>query len=135
MHEATLSIGEVARRAGVSVSAIRFYERRGLLPETERIGGQRRYTDTVIQRLGVIQTAKHAGFSLAEIGILLASTDRGAPAHAQLQSLAARKLPRVEALIERAQMMQGWLLAANECECETFDACALFAKHDPAANG
>ena len=135
MSEATLSIGEVARRAGISVSAIRFYERRGLLPETERSGGQRRYTDAVIPRLSVIHTAKQAGFSLAEIGILLASTDRGAPAHAQLQSLAARKLPEIEALIERARMMQGWLLAASECECETFDACALFAEHDPAASG
>jgi MerR family redox-sensitive transcriptional activator SoxR len=135
MREAKLSIGEVAKRAGISVSAIRFYERRGLLPETERIGGQRRYTDAVIQRLGVIHTAKQAGFSLDEIGILLNSTDQGAPAHAQLQSLAARKLPQVGALIERAQMMQGWLLAANGCECETFDACALFAEQDPVANG
>jgi DNA-binding transcriptional MerR regulator len=130
-----LSIGEVASKAGVSVSAIRFYERRGLLPETERSGGQRRYTDAVIQRLGVIQTAKQAGFSLDEIGILLASTDRGSPAHAQLQSLAARKLPEVDALIERAQMMHGWLLAANDCDCETFDACALFTERDSAANG
>jgi MerR family transcriptional regulator, redox-sensitive transcriptional activator SoxR len=135
MREAVLSIGEVASRAGVSVSAIRFYERRGLLPDTERVGGQRRYTDGVIQRLGVIHTAKQAGFSLDEIGILLASTDQGAPAHAQLQSLAARKLPEVDALIERAQMMHDWLLAANGCDCETFDACALFAERDPAANG
>ncbi len=126
MPEATLSIGEVAKRAGVSVSAIRFYERRGLLAETERVSGQRRYTDAVIQRLGVIHTAKQVGFSLDEIGILLASTDRGAPAHAQLQALAASKLPKVDALIERAHAMHGWLLAASDCDCETLDVCALF---------
>jgi MerR family transcriptional regulator, redox-sensitive transcriptional activator SoxR len=126
MAEATLSIGEVASKAGVNVSAIRFYERQGLLPEPERAGGQRRYTDAVVQRLGIIDAAKQAGFSLDEVGVLLASTDRGAPAHEQLQALATRKLPEVDALIERAQTMRGWLVAAGECGCDTFDACALF---------
>jgi MerR family redox-sensitive transcriptional activator SoxR len=134
MPEARLSIGEVAQRAGVSVSAIRFYERRGLLPETERSGGQRRYTDVAVQRLGIIQTAKQAGFSLDEVGVLLASTDRGAPAHEQLRALASRKLPEIDALIERAQVMHNWLLAASECSCETLEACALFAELDPPAN-
>jgi MerR family redox-sensitive transcriptional activator SoxR len=134
MPEARLSIGEVAQRAGVSVSAIRFYERRGLLSETERSGGQRRYADIAVQRLGIIQTAKQAGFSLDEVGVLLASTDRGAPAHEQLRALASRKLPEIDALIERAQVMHNWLLAASECSCETLEACALFAELDPPAN-
>jgi MerR family redox-sensitive transcriptional activator SoxR len=127
MTEATLRIGEVAERARVRVSAIRFYERRGLLPEPERLGGQRRYTDEVVQRLGVIEAAKQAGFSLEEVGVLLASTDEGAPAHEQVRALAARKLPEVEALIERAQAMRDWLSAADRCGCETLDACALFS--------
>jgi MerR family redox-sensitive transcriptional activator SoxR len=123
---ATLSIGEVARRAGINVSAIRFYERRGLLPEPERVSGQRRYPDATIRRLGIIDAAKQAGFSLDEVGVLLAATDEGAPAHEQLRALAARKLPEVEALIERAQTMRGWLTAASECDCETLEACGLF---------
>lgn len=126
MTEATLSIGEIAGRAGVNVSAIRYYERQGLLPEPERVGGQRRYTPATVQRLGVIDAAKQAGFSLQEVGVLLASTDRGAPAHEQLQALATRKLPEVDALIERAVTMREWLTAASACGCETFDACALF---------
>jgi MerR family transcriptional regulator, redox-sensitive transcriptional activator SoxR len=126
MPEAMLSIGEVAGKAGVSVSAIRYYERQGLLPEPERVGGQRRYTDAVVQRLGIIEAAKQAGFSLAEVGVLLTSTDRGAPAHEQLRALANRKLPEVDALIERARTMRDWLLLAGECGCETLDACALF---------
>jgi MerR family redox-sensitive transcriptional activator SoxR len=126
MTEATLRIGEIAGKAGVSVSAIRFYERRGLLPEPERLGGQRRYTDAVVQRLGVIEVAKQAGFSLDEVGVLLTSTDQGAPAHEQVRALAARKLPEVDALIERAQAMRDWLSAADGCGCETLDACALF---------
>lgn len=126
MAEATLSIGEVASRAGISVSAIRFYERRELLPEPERAGGQRRYTDAAVRRLGVIGAAKRAGFSLDEIGVLLTSTDGGAPAHQPLRALASRKLPEVDALMERAQEMRSWLFAAGECGCETLDACALF---------
>jgi MerR family redox-sensitive transcriptional activator SoxR len=127
MAEATLSIGEVARRAGVNVSAIRFYERRGLLPQPERVRGQRRYTDATVHRLEIIDAAKKAGFSLDEVGLLLASTDQGAPAHEQLRALAVRKLPEVDALIERAQSMRGWLVAASECGCDTLDACSLFS--------
>lgn len=127
MTEATLSIGEVARQAGVSVSAIRFYERRGLLPVPERVGGQRRYTADTVRRLGVIGAAKRAGFSLDEVGALLASVDAGAAAHEQLRLLAARKLPEANALVERAEAMRGWLLAASGCDCDTLDACALFS--------
>ncbi|HET9164325.1 MAG TPA: MerR family transcriptional regulator [Solirubrobacterales bacterium] len=126
MAEATLSIGEVGRKAGVSVSAIRFYERRGLLPQPERVAGRRRYEHGVIGRLGIISTAKRAGLSLAEIGALLSEVDGGAPAHEQLRRLATRKLPEVEATIERAQATRGWLVAAGECRCETLAACALF---------
>src|SRR5690349_20907840 len=101
MGEAVLSIGEVAERAGTSVSAIRFYEREGLLPAAERVGGQRRFPEGTVRRLRVIDVAKRAGFSLREVGLLLASVDEGAPAHEQLQALAARKLPEVDALIAR----------------------------------
>lgn len=120
-----MSIGDVARRAGVSVSAIRFYERRGLLPEPERLGGRRRYTTAAVRRLGAIAVAKRGGFSLTEIRALLAAADAGVPAP-ELRALAARKLPEVDAAIERAQAAREWLLAAGECGCETLSACALF---------
>jgi len=126
MEEAKLSIGEVAGKAGASVSAIRYYERRGLLPEPQRLGGQRRYPGSTVRRLGVIAIAKEAGFSLDEVGVLLTSTDQGAPAGKQLRALAAGKLAEIDALIERATAMRGWLAAADECSCETLDICALF---------
>jgi MerR family transcriptional regulator, redox-sensitive transcriptional activator SoxR len=110
------------------VSAIRFYERKGLLPEPERVRGQRRYTEEAVRRLGIVATAKRAGFSLEEIGTLLASTDDGASAHAQLNALASRRLPEVDALIERAQSMRWWLTAAQACGCDTFEECALFSQ-------
>jgi redox-sensitive transcriptional activator SoxR len=127
LTDATLGIGEVAKRAGVSVSAIRFYERVGLLPEPERTGGQRRFGEDAVRRLGIIGVAKQAGFSLDEVRALLSSIDRGAPAHEQLQTLATRKLPEVTALIEHAQAMRDWLTAASRCDCEALDSCALFA--------
>jgi MerR family redox-sensitive transcriptional activator SoxR len=126
MADSVLSIGEVAKRAGVNVSAIRFYEREGLLPTAERTGGQRRFGEDVVRRLEIIAVAKRAGFSLDEIRTLLSSADRGAAAE-QLQALATRKLPELEALIERARAMRGWLVAATDCDCATLESCALFA--------
>jgi MerR family transcriptional regulator, redox-sensitive transcriptional activator SoxR len=122
---AVLTIGEVARQAGVNTSAIRYYERVGVLPEPDRVGGQRRYTHETIRRLGVIDVAKQAGFSLDETRALL-HADADSAAHAELRDLADRKLPEVEALIARAQAMRDWLLAARGCTCDTLDVCGLF---------
>jgi len=131
MHDATLTIGQVADRAGINTSAIRYYERHGLLPTPERVSGQRRYTEEAVRRLGVIDVAKRAGFSLEEVRTLLTATDEGEPAHAQLQALAVRKLPEVEGLIARAESMRRWLTTASGCGCSTLDVCALFEEGAP----
>src|SRR4051812_16784040 len=90
-QEPVLRIGEVAERAGVNTSLIRYYERIGLLPEPERVSGQRRYDETVLRRLTVIDVAQRAGLSLDEIrGLLDIGTD---PVSERLQDLAHRKLP------------------------------------------
>jgi MerR family redox-sensitive transcriptional activator SoxR len=121
MHEATFTIGEVAREAGLNTSAIRYYESVGLLPEPARVSGQRRYDGHTLQRLRVIEVAKQAGFSLDEARLLLDGAGG-----AQLRELADRKLPEVDALIARAQAMRAWLVTASGCKCETLDVCALF---------
>ena len=126
MEEATLTIGQVARQAGLKTSAIRYYESVGLLPEPARESGQRRYDGEALRRLRVIDVAKRAGFSLDEARVLLATGNRGAPAHAQLRELADRKLPEVDELISRAQDMRAWLVTASGCNCETLDVCGLF---------
>ncbi len=128
MSEASLSIGRVAELAGVSVSAIRFYERNGLLPAAERIGGQRRFSGEAVRRLAIVDVAKRAGFSLEEVRVLLASIDEGAPAHEQLRALAARKLPEIEALIAEATKMREWLAVASICGCESLEDCGLFGR-------
>ena len=126
MPEASLSIGQVAKRAKTSVSAIRYYERQGLLPRAERSGGQRRFTDEAVRRLAVIDLAKRGGLSLAEIRELLASIEEGTPAHEPLQAIAARKLPEVDELIERASRAREWLTLATVCGCRSLEDCALF---------
>jgi MerR family redox-sensitive transcriptional activator SoxR len=123
-QEQSLRIGEVAARAGVNTSLIRYYERIGLLPAAERVSGQRRYDRVIIRRLAVIDVAQRAGLSLDEIrGLLDIGTD---PLSDRLQELATRKLPEIEALIERAEQVRAWLTLAQGCECVTVDDCALF---------
>jgi MerR family redox-sensitive transcriptional activator SoxR len=135
MHQATLTIGQVANRVGLKTSAIRYYESIGVLPEPDRAAGQRRYSEETVRRLQVVDVAKRAGFSLDEARVLLATRDSAAPAHEQLSELAARKLPEIDALIHRAQAMRDWLQTATGCRCETLDVCALFDpdKNDPEA--
>lgn len=123
---ASLTIGEVARSAGLNTSAIRFYERKGLLAEPERVGGQRRYDEEVLRRLSIIDVAKRAGFTLDDAKTLLDASDGGGPAHKALRELATSKISEVDALIARAQEVRAWLEASSACECSTLDDCSLF---------
>jgi MerR family redox-sensitive transcriptional activator SoxR len=122
----TLTIGQLAQRFALKTSAIRYYERVGVLPEPERASGQRRYGPDAVKRLEVLEVAKRAGFTLDEARVLLQGADAGTPAFTALRELAERKLPEVDALIARAQAMRAWLLTATGCSCATLDVCALF---------
>lgn len=121
-----LTIGEVARRAGVATSAIRYYESIGLLPEPDRLSGQRRYDQDVLGRIAFVGVAQSAGFKLEEIKDLMRSAD-GAGMGDQIRALSRRKLGEVEELLARARAMKGWLEVANTCDCETPAECTLFA--------
>ena len=127
----TLTIGRLAQRFGLKTSAIRYYERVGVLPPPARVSGQRRYDQHAIKRLEVLEVAKRAGFSLDEARLLLERSEAGTPAFESLRELAERKLPEVEALIARAQAMRAWLLTASDCSCTSFDACGLFDGEHP----
>ena len=122
----TLTIGQLARRFGLNTSAIRYYEANGVLPEPTRVSGQRRYGPDAIRRMEVLDVAKRAGFSLDEARVLLQGADAGTPAFESLRALAARKLPEVQSLIERAEAMRAWLLTATDCSCTSLDICGLF---------
>jgi MerR family redox-sensitive transcriptional activator SoxR len=123
---AELTIGEVARRAGVATSSIRYYERMGLLPEPERAHGQRRYDAAVLGKLGFIGVAQSAGFKLREIKELIDGVDSANGMSEPMRSLSSRKLDEVEALLERTKAMKGWLAVAKQCGCATPAECALF---------
>jgi MerR family redox-sensitive transcriptional activator SoxR len=125
-----LTIGEVARRAGVATSSIRYYERIGLLPPPERVHGQRRYDAEVLGKLGFIGVAQSAGFKLAEIRKLIDGVDSTAGMGEQMRMLSTRKLDEVEALLERTKAMKGWLEVAQECGCTSPAECALFPTPD-----
>jgi len=121
-----LTIGEVARRAGVATSSIRYYERIGLLPEPQREHGQRRYDADVLGKLGFIGVAQSAGFKLREIGELIDGIDGSDGMGEPIRSVSSRKLEEVEALLERTRAMKGWLEVAQKCGCATPEDCALF---------
>ena len=118
-----LTIGEVARQAGIRASAIRYYESVGLLPLPKRTSGQRRYDASVLRKLAFIQAAQAVGFSVAEMRMLLDEMDEHAPISARWQSLARRKLSEVDTLIQRAQSMRQMLEQGLRCTCPDLDQC------------
>src|SRR3954463_4132613 len=140
--ETALTIGQLAARFGINTSAIRYYERTGVLPEPDRVSGQRRYGPDAVRRLEVLEIAKHAGFTLEETKVLLQSAAHGTPAFEALRDLAARKLPDIEALIERALPGEkrpereavseraggggGGFLGGRDGRCRSLDVCRLF---------
>jgi DNA-binding transcriptional MerR regulator len=119
MLSGMMAIGEVARRAGLRPSALRYYERLGLLPMPGRASGRRRYDDAVLLRLRVIGFGRECGFSLREIRQLFA--DR--PYSAALRALASRKLVELGRAIEQLHAMQGLLRSALRCDCLTLEQC------------
>lgn len=127
----TLLIGEVAQKAGVPSSTIRYYESIGLLPAPERVSGQRRYHTSVFQKLGVIQMARQAGFSVAEIQTLLHDFPENTPPSTRWQEMASKKLIEIDAIIEHAKAMKDLLAQALQCQCEELDECVQITENGP----
>ena len=125
---ASLTIGEVARRAGVRPSAIRYYEGVGLLPEPRRVGGQRRYDPGVLDHLAFVRVAQEAGFTVAEMRALAHHGEPDTALSHRWRALAERKLAEVDALISRAQAMKALLTEGLRCGCLTLVDCALVGR-------
>ncbi len=126
MPDELLTIGELARRTARRTSSIRYYEEIGLLPEPVRVGGRRRYPEQTVRTLTVVDTAQRAGLTLSEIRTLLTAAPDDSAAIEELRGIAERKLPELEATIERAVLVRRWLEAAARCECPSLDECCLF---------
>ena len=121
-----LAIGAVARRAGIATSAIRYYERIGLLPPAERANGRRRYTAMTVQRLRVIERARQAGFTLREIRELFFGFAVGTHPNVRWEALAGRKLAELEAQVTHLRAMQHLLREGMRCGCLTMEQCAVW---------
>ncbi len=131
--DASLTIGDVARLAGLEPSAIRYYESERLVPTPRRKGGQRRYDASILEWLSLIALAKEAGFTVAEIRLLVSGFTPGTKPAARWASMAERKLEEIDALVARAERMRAVLQVALDCGCFRLDDCsALLANRaDP----
>ena len=115
-----LTIGRVADATGIAATTLRYYEQIGLVPAPVRVGGQRRYDDSVLARLEVIGLCKSAGFTLDEIEVLFADDAPGRPAS---RALAEAKLAEIDAQMESLARARAVIEWGMRCTCPSIDSC------------
>lgn len=125
-----LSVGELARRSGVSVSALHFYEREGLIESWRSGGNQRRYERAALRRVAIIRVAQAVGIPLAEIRARLATVPPGKKGWAKLAGAWRTDLDRRIALLER---LRDRLDSCIGCGCLSVEECPLRNPEDRAA--
>jgi MerR family transcriptional regulator, redox-sensitive transcriptional activator SoxR len=120
----SLTISEVARQVGLQPSAIRYYERIGLLPRAPRVSGQRRYDTTALYRLAIIHRARQLGFTLSEIQhLFFGFRDITRPSE-RWRTLSQRKLAELDHLMDGIKAVRGVLKKMmTKCRCDTLDQC------------
>jgi len=118
-----LTISQVARQAGLRSSAIRYYERVGVLPAAQRISGRRRYDNSGLYRLIVVQRARQTGFSLPEIKQLFYGFRAGTPPSARWQKLKRRKLEELDRMLEHIRSMRRLVEQQGHCGCKALEEC------------
>jgi len=129
-----LTIGEVAERAGIATSALRFYEREGLIEAERSEGGQRRYPRDVLRRIAFIRAAQRVGLTLDDIRDALASLpDQRTPTAADWARLSKSWRPLLEARISELERLRDNLSSCIGCGCLSLKSCALSNPDDVAA--
>ncbi len=118
-----VSIGVIAKQAGVAASAIRYYEQIGLLPPPKRVSGKRQYDISILKKLAVIRLAQQAGFTIAEIQTLLHGFPVNTLPSKRWQTLAGAKIAELEEMITQLQAMKALVEKTLECQCATLDDC------------
>jgi len=118
-----MAISDVARVFGLRTSAIRYYEQIGILPPPMRKNGRRRYDDSAIFRLAVVQRARETGFTLEEIRELFFGFAEGTPPPKRWHRLSQRKVAELRERIKRLQLMETLLKRVEECRCDALDQC------------
>ena len=131
---ADLSIGEIAARSGVAPSALRFYERAGLIRSERTQGNQRRYERAVLRRLAFIQAGRAAGVPLERIGTALSALPSSrTPTRRDWERLSKRWREDLEARIATLQALRDRLNTCIGCGCLSIDKCELLNPEDEAA--
>ncbi len=121
-----LSVGEVAKRSGLAVSAIHFYERKGLIASIRTDGNQRRFPRGVLRRVAIIKVAQRTGIPLAEIGDALSGLPNNrAPTTADWEKMSSRWRDDLEARIDQLTMLRDQLGKCIGCGCLSISDCPL----------
>lgn len=121
-----LTVGEVARRSGVAVSALHFYETKGLIRSNRTSGNQRRYDRDVLRRVAVIKVAQEVGISLADISAQLASLPEGrTPNRSDWEELSSAWRDTLDHRIEQLRRLRDGLSDCIGCGCMSIDRCPL----------
>ena len=131
-----LPIGDLARRTGLSVSAIRFYEERGLIQSLRTSGNQRRFLRSDIRRLSFILIAQKLGLSLAQIEAALRRLPHGrTPTAADWKSISGDIRSRIDDQIAALEKVRADLDGCIGCGCLSLKSCALYNKEDDWGQG
>ena len=118
-----MPIGELARIVGLAPSAIRYYEKAGLLSKPVRVGNQRRYGPAALGRLRIVLLARDAGFTITETRTFLTGFSAATPPSARWRVLAERKLAEIDTQMTRIARMRELLTTSFHCECLRIDDC------------
>lgn len=116
-------IGELAKRAGLTASTLRYYEREGLLSPPARSSKRRIYDPQVMGRLRIIQLARSAGFSISETRTFVREYPGGSIPSRRWRVMADRKVQEMDALIAQASQMKTLLRSSFKCDCTTIEDC------------
>jgi MerR family transcriptional regulator, redox-sensitive transcriptional activator SoxR len=136
MRTPLLSIGELSRRTGMSISAIRYYEARGLVRPIRTAGNQRRFKRADIRRLSFALIAQRLGLTLAEIETELSTLPQSrAPTRKDWHRISLRIRGGLRARIEMLEKTRDLLDGCIGCGCLSLDRCALYNPGDRAARG
>lgn len=129
-----LTIGQLAERAGVATSAIRFYESLGLISSERTAGNQRRYAQSTLRRVAFIRTAQRIGLTLDEIGEALATLpDARTPTKSDWHRLSNAWRPRLDEQIRRIELLRDRLDSCIGCGCLSLKSCWLTNPDDEMA--
>ncbi len=125
MTDQLLSIGQIADRVGLSVSAVRYYDAIGLIQTRTRVSGKRRFDPDTVGRVNFVRRAQESGFSLEEISLILDDTAGG------WRELVGAKLTELHERRDRLDVMISMLADVQSCGCQVVAGCDRYERPDP----